>query len=84
MATKKIADRVVVRMRQFGYSDSCPGVYHLAADLLAIVEDEVRTWTNRADDAVRIPDVIGEAVREVRRFAEMAHPTFDMDTVDKT
>jgi hypothetical protein len=44
------------------------GNYHLAADIVDLCAAEADTWTNRSDDATRIPDVLGDAVRELREL----------------
>lgn len=60
---KMIAHRIV----QSG--DTSPGAYNLAADIVQMCVDESAGWTNRWDDAMRIPDVLGEAERELREAA---------------
>lgn len=47
------------------------------ADILEIVAAEAGRWTNRWDDAVRIPDMIHD---HARMFREMA-PTVELEHV---
>lgn len=49
-----------------------PGDYNLAADLIMICVDEADGWTNRADDATRIPEMLRDGVRALRQAAEAA------------
>ncbi len=49
--------------------DTSPGAYNLAADLLHITANEMRGWTNRCDDAMRIPDHIYDGVDVLRKKA---------------
>jgi len=47
-----------------------PGDYNFAADILDMASYEASQWTNRCDDARRIPDVLGEAARFLRACAK--------------
>lgn len=47
-------------------------MWHFMADVLEHAATEADKWTNRADDARRIPDVIDEAVRFCRENAKAA------------
>jgi len=40
------------------------------ADVLSIVSTFADGWTNRADDAIRIPDMIAEQARYFRQLAK--------------
>jgi hypothetical protein len=46
------------------------GDFNFAADILNMAEYEASLWTNRADDAIRIPDVLGTAAKILRAYAE--------------
>lgn len=39
---------------------------NFAADLLRIASNEASGWTNRYDDAMRLPDVLAEAAEALR------------------
>jgi hypothetical protein len=63
---KELIDRVKAA------GDTSPGQWHLAADLIFIAAVEASRWTNRADDAVRIPDMLSEAEQRLRVEAARA------------
>ena len=69
------AEQLEQRIEMSG--DTSPGAWNLAADLLKLVVEEASRWTNRADDAVRIPDVINEAARVLRARAAEPEPSED-------
>lgn len=57
--------------------DVSSSTWHFMADVLEHAASEADKWTNRADDARRIPDMIDEAVRWCRDEAkkhEVADP----------
>ena len=55
------------RVHGFG---GTPGDFNFAADILNLAEQEADSWTNRPDDASRIPDTLGEAARFLRRCSK--------------
>lgn len=63
---RQLADRVRAN------GDTSPGQLNLIADILSTVSHEAGHWTNRADDATRIPDMIYDASREFRAVARAA------------
>jgi hypothetical protein len=44
----------------------------LAADIVSLCMTEAERWTRRADDAVRIPDMLDDVVVALKRAAEAA------------
>lgn len=50
---------LIERVRMYG--DLSPGIWRLAADLVKQCANESDRWTRRADDAMRIPQVLDEA-----------------------
>lgn len=68
--SKTIGQRLIERVEQAG--DLSPGAFNLAADLLDIASTQAAGWTNRADDAVRIPDMLYDASIDLRRRADNA------------
>jgi hypothetical protein len=52
--------------------DTSPGQWNLAADLMFIAAAEAEHWTNRADDATRIPDMLMDCERYLRQQAAKA------------
>jgi len=46
------------------------GDFNFAADILDMSAHEADRWTNRADDATRIPDMLGDAARYLRGCAQ--------------
>lgn len=58
-----------LRDRLEATGDMSPGQWHFMADVLEHTATEATRWTNRADDARRIPDMIDEAVRFCRAQA---------------
>ena len=64
----------LIRERMFyAGMPGAPGL-NLAADILEILREETYEWVNRCDDAVRIPDVIDEMARSLRKEAKSAPP----------
>lgn len=67
------------RIRQYG--DISPGCWRLVADIVKICASHMDGWTNRYDDAQRIPDVLAEAsahllsIATVTKAAEAAKET---------
>ena len=70
----KFAEQLIQRVERAG--DLSPGAFHLAADLVDLCVIEAQGWTNRPDDAERIPDALYEGVMALRDRAE-AEPTSD-------
>jgi hypothetical protein len=58
-----------LRDRVMAFGDATDGQWHLVADILEHAATEACRWTNRADDARRIPDMLDEAVRFCRQQA---------------
>lgn len=56
--------RLLSRIQMFG--DTNPATYNFAADIIQLCSDESNLWTNRLDDASRLPDVLFEASEEIR------------------
>jgi len=48
-----------------------PGDNNYLADVIEILADEMRTWTNRADDAQRIPERLRDCSRFFRLQAKL-------------
>jgi hypothetical protein len=59
-----------LRKRIEASGDISPGAFNLAADLLALTANEAGRWTNRCDDAMRIPDMIYDGVDYLRAKAK--------------
>lgn len=63
---KELIDRVKAS------GDVSAGQWNLAADLIFIAAVEASRWTNRWDDAMRIPDMLSEAEQRLRVEAARA------------
>ena len=61
-----------LRDRVEASGDTSSGNWHLVADILEHAATEATKWTNRADDARRIPDMLDDAVRFLRAAAAAA------------
>lgn len=55
-----INTRELIKQRIEATGDNSPGQWNFVADILQIVGNEAQGWTNREDDATRIPQVIYE------------------------
>ena len=62
-----LADDIRKRLERAG--DTSPGALNLAADIVQICVAEAERWTHRADDAVRIPEMMASASYALRRLA---------------
>lgn len=54
-----LGKELLERLKRAG--DVSPGALNLAADLVELCELEAIRWSRRADDAIRFPEVLGEA-----------------------
>jgi len=55
--------------RVIATGDISPGNWNFTADLVHICADYMDGWTNRMDDAMRIPQVLDEASLHLRQCA---------------
>jgi hypothetical protein len=62
-----LADLIVQRLQHA--EDVSPGALNLAADIVADCSLEANHWTTRADDALRIPDMLAETAQNLRQRA---------------
>ena len=62
-----LAEQIQEHLERAG--DTTPGAFNLAADIVDLCERETRGWTSRCDDAIRIPDMLWEAVQDLRQCA---------------
>lgn len=60
---RKLAERVIAT------GDTTPGNWNMVADILELVANYTEGWTNRCDDAMRIPEVLWEASMRLRQCA---------------
>ena len=67
--TMKLSSYIVQRLDRAG-NPIRPGDLNLAADIVALCGREAEGWTHRYDDAMRIPDVLGEAADVLRDEAK--------------
>ena len=67
-----LAEAIRKRLERAG--DASPGAFNLAADIVQLCGIEASRWTYRADDAVRIPDMLFEAVGELQELADRREP----------
>lgn len=74
------AIRQLIDQRIVATGDTRPGQWNLVADILQMIAREAQGWTNRADDAIRIPDMIYELSDHCRQTAQ--NPTDRDWTVD--
>lgn len=58
-----LAERVMLT------GDKSPGNWNFAADIVTICANYMEGWTNRTDDAMRIPQVLDEASHHLRQCA---------------
>lgn len=65
-----ILKELVERVNASG--DTSPGQWNLVSDILFIAAHEACRWTNRTDDAIRIPDMLSEASDYMRKQAARA------------
>jgi len=63
-----MVQEIIRRLEHYGYTS--PGGFNLAADILELAAHESDNRTNRADDAMRIPDMIGDTARMLREMAQ--------------
>ena len=61
--------RQSINQRMEASGDTSPGQWNLVADILQIIAKEAQGWTNDADDAIRIPDMIYELSDHCRQTA---------------
>ncbi len=65
---RALSDHVLSRLNAAGLHEDVPTI-NLVADILQICSHEASLWSNCEDDAIRIPDVLQDAEREVRKTA---------------
>ena len=63
-------DDILKRLEHAG--DTSPGALNLAADIVRLCMLEAESWTKRADDAIRIPDMFLDTIRGLRCKADCA------------
>jgi hypothetical protein len=66
----RVGNQLIERIQASG--DESPGAFNLAADLVTILSHEASLWTNRADDATRIPDMLADVARYLEQAARDA------------
>lgn len=67
-----LAKQIIDRVEAAG--EYSAGAFNLAADLIELASHKAEGWTNRADDAIRIPGMLYDAVRVLRLKAKHARP----------
>ena len=72
----KLSEQVIRRLRQAGLDQNTPTV-NLVSDVIELCAHWAEGWCNRADDAMRIPDVLAEAERDVRKSVPSASDRCD-------
>jgi hypothetical protein len=63
-----LAKLILARLDFVG--DDSPALRNLAADIIELCAQEAAGWTNRADDACRIPDMLYETVSSIRKTVQ--------------
>lgn len=79
MSTEQTVRTIIQRMEAAGLVS--PGDFTTVADVIAIAAAEADHWTGRWDDAIRIPDMLGDIAGALhKRAQDLVSASFTVST----